>query len=282
MKSSALWEGANTLSTTFFTGKPSFYPILNVSSTSLTDTDFNALKQKLAMWQSCGLTYYQLRAKSISNLEYLKLAENLQSTHPQMQILANDFAKAALSHPKLFCGLHIGQEDLRGLSASDKETREALYNLSRSSCKAKSFILGLSTHKAAQIRFALTAEDAIAWDYIALGPCFATSSKTQKTLEAALPRLPSTPSISASSPISQIPLEKFTEALETLLTIKQDKSLKSKQIPETLVLIGGIRASNITDLFQRAKIAEAAKFFRIVPAAIQAAENKQEIAQILA
>ena len=286
---------AKTLSPDFFTNKAPLYPILNIpysfsiapgGTGSLGTLD--ALKQKLAMWQSCGLTYFQLRAKSISALEYLRLAEKLQAAYPQMQILANDFAKAALSEPQLFCGLHLGQEDLRELKNSDKKTRDALYNLSHETkTKSKTFILGLSTHGAAQIQKALTREDAIAWDYIALGPCFATSSKTQGSLDrpSRASAVSPPPSNSPSPPLS---LPEFAEALEIFLEVLleplpsfKQKNSGTKQGLQTLVLIGGIRAQNIAELFQRPGITKITQSFRIMPAVIQAAEDKQEIMQIL-
>ena len=232
------------------------------------------------------MRYYQLRAKSMSAISYLRLAEKLQAAYPQMHILANDFAKTALSHPQLFYGLHLGQEDLRELSRSDRKTKEALYNLSH---ETKTFILGLSTHKASHIRSALRVEQPIAWDYIALGPCFATSSKTQESRPLYTPSVSSVPSDTSPAISSVISSVDFTEALNSLLAqehqiekkIEQKSSSKSKQNPPTLVLIGGIRTKNIRSLLQRPAIAKTVNSFRIVAAAIQAAEEKEEIDQIL-
>lgn len=235
--------------------------------------DRNALKQKLRMWENCGLSYYQLRAKSMSALDYLRLAEKLRSLTPQMRLLANDFAKTALSHPDLFCGLHLGQEDLLGLSRADPKTRQRLYDLSHGS---SNFVLGLSTHRPKEIRLALRAQDAIAWDYIALGPCFTTSSKkkTQKKSNKTLAE-------PLASSIPAIPLGEFTEALKVLLSLKEENTLKAKHSPQTLVLIGGIRSKNIDDLFHRPIMPKIKRSFSIVLSVIKAAENQEEITFLL-
>ena len=177
-----------------FFSEPYFYPILDINSSrhfiegitekrSCFKDNFNITElindyyPVLNLWQECGLFYYQLRAKGLSSEQYLSLAIELRREFPAMFIIVNDRAAEALSHPEVFSGLHLGQEDLAALDLQTKI--ELLAARGHHKTKSANFILGLSTHNAKEIEDALLAqsETGIAWDYIALGPCFSTYSK---------------------------------------------------------------------------------------------------------
>ena len=235
------------------------------------------------MWQKCGLRYYQLRAKSLSEAEYLKLALELKESYPQMKIVANDFARLALYASSIFHGLHLGQEDLLQLTQSEREAMESLCSQNQSfkrHSKSNPFILGLSTHGKKQIQSALQRENKIFWDYIALGPCFAGHSKTQRSPKKERNSKTEKESTFLNHP-PPLSAKEFQEAIESFLRIKEEKRTEGKWISEEIVFIGGIRAQNFSQLMQRPGISQLAKSFRILPAAIQAAESKEEIMQLL-
>ena len=153
----------------FFEDSPPFYPILNLPPPPLRKKDTEILRQRITMWEACGLGYYQLRAKAATEAEYLSLAAKLKEACPNMNILANDFASLAIAEPAVFSGLHLGQEDLAELKKTDRETMEALRELRHEARKKERspFILGISSHNAKELGSALRIEDGIFWDYAA-------------------------------------------------------------------------------------------------------------------
>ena len=231
----------------FFPGKARLYPILDLENS----TNIDDLHKPLTLWQECGITYYQLRAKQLQASEYLQLAQNLCQAHPKLHILANDFAEQALDHPSVFSGLHLGQEDWTQLNI---DVKRHLIERKRS---ASPFVAGLSTHNALQMEHALNqdkqARQHISWDYLALGPCFTTTSKNASTLPA----------------LSDTVLAKAIITFAKLSTSKQ-----------TLVLIGGIKNNNIAPLLQLvSKLLD--NRTKIAIASIQAIRNRDELIRIL-
>lgn len=105
-----------------------------------------------------GVRLLQLRAKSLSSREFLRLAlEARELTHvADCRLVINDRVDIALA-----CsadGVHLGQEDLP-LEGARKLTREK--------------IVGISTHDIAQARQA----ERDGADYIGFGPIFGTKTK---------------------------------------------------------------------------------------------------------
>ncbi|MGH9468201.1 MAG: thiamine phosphate synthase [Terriglobales bacterium] len=127
------------------------YPILDAAQASLHGHD---LVEVARGWAGLGLGMQQLRAKSLPDGEFLRLADRLAGIVPQLII--NDRADIALLAGA--AGVHCGQEDLpvdlvRRLQAE--------------------WTVGLSTHSLLQALEGL----AQAPDYLAVGPVFATRTK---------------------------------------------------------------------------------------------------------
>ena len=137
-------------------------------------------------WRDDGLGFFQLRAKNIDAAAYLALASRLKEQAPSVHIIANDRLSVVSNNRGLFSGLHLGQEDLAGIR-DNAVTAAELRRLA-----ADGFLLGLSTHNAAQLveasrhmrddraaEFESTPWGAPGlWHYLALGPCFETSSRS--------------------------------------------------------------------------------------------------------
>ncbi len=256
--------------TEIFPGKLRFYPILNISLTSLTQNQelstvekqqqlfYNQITSLLNTWAKTNIYYYQLRIKTANSKQYLQVANILATKQPKLKIIANDFWLEALEHPQIFYGLHLGQEDFKHLSPKQK------VRLSEHSNQNKHFVLGLSTHNGKQIEQALIQDRHINWTYLALGPCFTTPSKNKQD----------------SNQISLgLTKQSFSQALRSF--VKQSSHTSRQPLP--LVLIGGICSQNIIELLERIEATDISKekqVLTIVIAAIQAAKNKQEILQI--
>ncbi len=211
----------------FFPGKKRFYPILNF------EADIFSSLQLLSLWQRLGLTYYQLRAKNTSPSDYMQAAKELKAAFSDLHIIANDHAKVALEHPDIFSGLHLGQEDFASLG---KEMIKALtertgQRFPEREEQGRSYLLGLSTHNSLQIQTALDPNSAVhlPWSYLALGPCFPTSSKPQ-----------------GKDPV--LSREEFIKAVTAFMALPFEKR-------PALVLIGGIEAANLQRLLTRLLVA---------------------------
>ena len=229
--------------------KGSFYPILNVGLA----WDLKTLLDRLAMWRSYGLSYYQLRAKYMRTQEaYMVLASKLRHHYPDLSLIANDYIDLALAQAQVFSGLHLGQEDIALLT-------KAQYNQLEQCSQKNSFVCGISTHNAMQMKEACSKSSSIIWDYIALGACFPTHSKIKKEEEGYAPPL-----------LEQNLIDGIREAY---------KSMREKQ---ALVLIGGIKSSNIKQLVKLVRAEETReKQFSFCIAAIEAACSTNEIEYIL-
>ncbi len=135
---------------------PSVYPILDTAL--LARLDIPLLDAAEALVEG-GARILQLRHKDVWTREAYHAATELASflRAAQIQFLINDRADIA---KMLNAGLHVGQDDLPPL-----ESRAIV---------GESAMLGFSTHNEAQLLAA--AQEPI--DYVALGPIFATGSKT--------------------------------------------------------------------------------------------------------
>lgn len=135
---------------------PKLYPILDAFCFSDTQQLFDAAKE-LA---EAGVTFLQYRDKFGDPLTMLTQARELKSTiGSRAKLIMNDRADLCLAAD--FDGVHVGQDDLSPASA-------------RRIIGPRRW-LGVSTHNPEQVAEA----DQISADYIAIGPVFATVSKTK-------------------------------------------------------------------------------------------------------
>lgn len=117
-----------------------------------------------------GVGWVQLRAKQATSRELLEEARQLLALLPaDCSLIINDRADVAVLAGAV--GVHLGQDDLPVASA------RALLG--------KEKIIGLSTHNQEQ----LEAAQALAVDYLALGPVFATATKADTEPVVGLDRL---------------------------------------------------------------------------------------------
>lgn len=106
-----------------------------------------------------GVTLLQYRGKNVDARTMLSHARELRRVlGPEVRLIMNDRADLCLAAG--FDGVHVGQDDL------SPEGARSVVGPSR--------IVGVSTHSVEQVKLA----DAAPVDYIAIGPVFATSSKT--------------------------------------------------------------------------------------------------------
>jgi len=140
---------------------PRLYAILDVSCFSDSEGLFRAAEDLFA----AGVTLIQYRNKSGDAEVLLALARELRrrsrtrvSAPHVPRLIMNDRADLCLAAE--FHGVHVGQDDL------SPESVRKIIGLER--------WLGLSTHNAQQVSEA----DRTSADYIAMGPVFATGSKT--------------------------------------------------------------------------------------------------------
>lgn len=137
------------------------YSLLDFSLYVVTDPEFDHLKVAKKVL-AAGVKAIQLRDKAASKEEYLKLAKKICKLAKQYgaAFIVNDYPEIARQVDA--AGVHLGQEDLAGLSI--KKARKIM---------GEGKIIGVSTHSLAQ---AIRAEKAGA-DYISCGPIFKTPSK---------------------------------------------------------------------------------------------------------
>jgi thiamine-phosphate pyrophosphorylase len=134
---------------------PRLYAILDVACFSQVEAMFAA-----AELVAGGVTLLQYRNKSGNAREMLDQARELKrrvGTH--VKLIMNDRADLCLAAD--FDGLHVGQDDL------SPESARRIIGPDR--------WLGVSTHNPAQLAEA----DKTSADYLAIGPVFATSSKSK-------------------------------------------------------------------------------------------------------
>jgi thiamine-phosphate pyrophosphorylase len=149
---------------------PLLYPILDADSLSANSGDGNLLQavcsHALALAEA-GCTLMQYRAKHLNAREALAQARELRRVLPGITLIMNDRADLCLA--SAFDGVHVGQEDLSPEGARDVVGSEG--------------IVGLSTHNSTQMKAALVKPV----DYLAIGPIFASSSKTNADPAVGLP-----------------------------------------------------------------------------------------------
>lgn len=136
-------------------GIPRLYPILDRYCFPLNETLFSAAEALIA----AGVTLLQYRNKSGNARVMLEDARELKRLlGHSVQLIMND--RADLAVVAGFDGVHVGQDDL-----SPEGARKVI---------GDTFWLGVSTHNPEQVMEA----DKTTADYIAVGPVFATASKT--------------------------------------------------------------------------------------------------------
>jgi thiamine-phosphate pyrophosphorylase len=135
---------------------PRLYAILDPTCFSDSSAFFTAAEELAA----AGVTLLQYRNKSCNPREMLEQAREIrQCLGNSVKLIMNDRADLALMAG--LDGVHVGQDDLSPDGAR-KVVGERLW-------------LGVSTHNPEQVKEA----DETSADYIAVGPVFATSSKSK-------------------------------------------------------------------------------------------------------
>ena len=128
----------------------------------LTDVDLSGLShaEQLELLSLGGATLIQLRAKQMPALVFYEQAKAAAAVaaRTKVQLIINDRADIALAAGAR--GVHLGQDDMPPAAARKILGREA--------------IIGYSTHSVEQAQEALT----LPIDYIAIGPIFPTSTKS--------------------------------------------------------------------------------------------------------
>jgi thiamine-phosphate pyrophosphorylase len=133
---------------------PKVYPITDVRLSGLSHAE------QLAALHQGGARFIQLREKTLSPLDFFQQAIEavaLARTH-DVRVIINDRADIALAVKA--DGVHVGQDDLPPESVRRMLGNEA--------------IVGYSTHNVDQVGYALS----LPIDYLAIGPIFATTSKS--------------------------------------------------------------------------------------------------------
>jgi thiamine-phosphate pyrophosphorylase len=142
---------------------PALYPILDFAcifpgGTPDALTRRSRLGDLAASLAAAGVTLLQYRNKLDSDSLVVEDCRAIRAAAPRMTLILND--RAALVAPAGWNGVHVGQDDL-----SPAEARVLL---------GSQAIVGCSTHDDAQAVHA----DTQPVDYIAIGPVFPTSSKS--------------------------------------------------------------------------------------------------------
>ena len=134
---------------------PRLYAILDSSCFASSELLFSAAQEFVA----AGVTLLQYRNKTGNPRQILNDARELKRVlGNSVQMIMNDRADLAVAAG--FDGVHVGQEDL-----SPESARTVI---------GPDLILGVSTHNPEQLKEA----DQTSANYLAIGPVFATSSKT--------------------------------------------------------------------------------------------------------
>lgn len=137
---------------------PRIYPIIDAAALNKSDA-ITAICDFAAELLAGGATFIQLRNKQGSAPEILSQARELRRiVSNQIKLIMNDHPDLCLAAN--FDGVHLGQEDL-----SVEGARKVV---------GANLIIGASTHNLQQLQEA----DKTSADYIAIGPIFATNSKS--------------------------------------------------------------------------------------------------------
>jgi thiamine-phosphate pyrophosphorylase len=144
---------------------PRLYPIIDFSCFAAQPDPITAVVRFAEELITAGATLIQLRDKSSPEqpVRFLSCARELRRvTFDRATLIINDRVDICLAAEA--DGVHLGQNDLSPAAA------RRIFDQVKD---RKSRIIGFSTHNLSQIREA----DALPFDYIAIGPVFATGSK---------------------------------------------------------------------------------------------------------
>lgn len=136
------------------------YPILDLDFCNSKNISLSELIGVWNQFPDC-ISFFQLRAKSLSESDYKNLYLELKKEFPNSKIIINDFWEVALEVAPF--GLHIGKEDYENLSKLEKQKLKAGNDL----------LKGTSSHSLLD----LLNLDLDFWDYTGFGPIFSTTTK---------------------------------------------------------------------------------------------------------
>ena len=121
-----------------------------------------------------GVGTIQLRAKNLDDAAALKLVQEALAVTKgtPTKLVVNDYWRAAIEAKAQH--LHLGQEDLAGLTDADLKA-----------IRAAGLTLGISTHDDEELATALAAKP----DYVALGPIFFTTLKSMRFAPQGIPKI---------------------------------------------------------------------------------------------
>jgi len=131
---------------------PRVYPLTDVQLTGLSHAD------QVRLLSLGGATLVQLREKQMPALQFYAQARAAVAAAGDLQLIINDRVDVALAVGAY--GVHLGQDDMPPEAARRLLGDDA--------------VIGYSTHSVEQAKKAVT----LPIDYIAIGPIFTTSSKT--------------------------------------------------------------------------------------------------------
>ncbi|MEO6333437.1 MAG: thiamine phosphate synthase [Pyrinomonadaceae bacterium] len=159
---------------------PKIYPVTDTRISGLTHLE------QVSRLIAGGASIIQLRDKSANAGEFYQAAAAVVTfaNHHGVKIIINDRADIALAAGA--AGVHLGQEDLSPVHARD--------------LLGPNSIIGFSTHCLAQAEAAL----ALPLDYLAIGPIFATSTKTDHASTVGLDGLRSVRKLAPNIPLVAI------------------------------------------------------------------------------
>ena len=144
---------------------PHVYPIIDAAQFASAPDPTAALLDFAAELLRGGATIIQYRNKSDNVRLMLSQARELRRVaQDRARLIMNDRADLCLAAG--FDGVHLGQDDLSPQAAS---------RIFQAAAPGKSLWIGFSTHNLEQVRLA----DQLPVEYIAVGPVFATASKSK-------------------------------------------------------------------------------------------------------
>jgi thiamine-phosphate pyrophosphorylase len=136
------------------------YPILDFDFCQSQRIFLSSLIEYWKNFPDC-ISFFQLRAKSLSFTEYKNLYSELLQSFPDSKIIVNDFWELGLELNSF--GIHIGKEDYLSMSNEEKKKLRS----------AEHILKGTSSHSIEDLQ---NLELEI-WDYSGFGPIFPTSTK---------------------------------------------------------------------------------------------------------
>src|SRR5689334_12864306 len=121
-----------------------------------------------------GVGTIQLRAKNLDDAAAHRIVQEALAVTKgtPTKLVVNDYWRAAIEAKAQH--LHLGQEDLAGLTGADLKA-----------IRAAGLTLGISTHDDEELATALAAKP----DYVALGPIFPTTLKSMRFAPQGIPKI---------------------------------------------------------------------------------------------